>query len=131
MESQSLESIVICTSKTWSWGKRSSIFNSLWLIFFAIQNKNWNIARENITGLIGANPTREICLFMSDIELGENNDKQKSDSWLLRSENSLVENVWICEITNQSQYEWNSLSDSGYFNSLVLYNPKIIDRITN
>ena len=98
------------------------------LIFFAIQNKNWNIARENITGLIGANPTREICLFMSDIELGENNDKQKSDSWLLRSENSLVENVWICEITNQSQYEWNSLSDSGYFNSLVLSNPKMISK---
>ena len=49
------------------------------LIFFAIKNKDWKTAR-NKTGLIGPNPSREICLFMADIELGENNDKQKSDA---------------------------------------------------
>ena len=64
---------------------------------------------------------------MSDIELGENNDKQKSDSWIMRSENSIVENIWVCKITNQSQDEWTSLSDSGYFNSLVLSNTKMIN----
>jgi len=98
------------------------------LIFFAIRNQEWQVARSNISGLIGSNPTKEICLFMADIELGENNDKQKSDSWILRSENLIVENIWMCKITNQSQEEWNSLSDSGYFNSLVLNNPKMIDR---
>ena len=97
------------------------------LIFFAIKNQDWNIARTNIAGLIGANPTSEICLFMADIELGENNDKQKSDSWIMRSENSIVENSWICKITNQSQEDWNSLSESGYFNSLVLNNLKMIE----
>ena len=25
---------------------------------------------------------------MSDIELGENNDKQKSDAWIMRAENA-------------------------------------------
>ena len=99
------------------------------LIFFAIKNEEWSIARNNIVGLIGSNPTREICIFMADIELGENNDKQKSDSWRLRSENLLSENVWICKVSNQQQEEWNSLSDSGYFNSLVLSNSKMIDRI--
>ena len=97
------------------------------LIYFAIKNEEWDIARDNIAGLIGANPTREICLFMSDIELGQNSDIQKSDSWILRSENSIVENNWICKVTNQSQEEWNSLSDSGHFNSLVLSNSKMID----
>ncbi len=97
------------------------------LIYFAIKNEEWDIARDNIAGLIGANPTREICLFMSDIELGENSDIQKSDSWILRSESSIVENNWICKVTNQSQEEWNSLSDSGHFNSLVLSNSKMID----
>ena len=92
------------------------------LIFFAIQNKEWEVARRNITGLIGANPTSEICLFMADIELGENNDKQKSDSWIMRSENLIVQNTWVCKITNQSQEDWNSLSNSGYFNSLKLTN---------
>ena len=61
---------------------------------------------------------------MADIELGEHNDKQKSDLWIMRSENSLVENIWICKITNKSQTEWSSVSDSGYFNSLVLSNQK-------
>jgi len=64
---------------------------------------------------------------MADIELGQSNDKQKSDSWVLRSETALSENIWICKITNKSQEEWNSLSDSGYFNSLVLNNIKMID----
>ena len=53
------------------------------LIYFAIKNQNWQIARNKITGLIGSNPSREVCLFMADIELGENNDKQKSDSWIM------------------------------------------------
>ncbi len=97
------------------------------LIYFAINKGNWKIARDNIAGLIGANPSKEICLFMADIELGENSDKQKSDSWIMRSENSFVENIWICKITNQSQNEWTSLSSSGYFNSLTLSNSKIIN----
>jgi len=98
------------------------------LVYFAIKNNNWKMARDKITGLIGSNPTREICLFMSDIELGENNDKQKSDSWIMRSETSLVENFWICKITNKFQNKWSSLSESGYFNSLVLNSPKMLKK---
>ena len=90
------------------------------LIFFAIKNQDWDIARSKISGLIGAKPSREICLFMADIELGENNDKQKSDSWILRSEGSTEPNIWTCKITNKSQENWNSLSETGFFNSLVL-----------
>ncbi len=101
------------------------------LVYFAIKNQDWKVARDNVVGLIGVNPTREICLFMSDIELGENNDKQKSDSWIMRSENSIVENIWVCKITKKSQDEWKSLSDSGYFNSLVLSNSKMIDSNLN
>ena len=97
------------------------------LISFAIRNKLWQVARDNIIGLIGINPTREICLFMADIELGENNDKQKSDSWIMRSDNALIENIWICKISNKSQEEWSSLSNSGYFNSLILSNSKMIE----
>ena len=98
------------------------------LIYFAIKNSDWKIARDKINGLIGSNPTREICLFMADIELGENNDKQKSDAWIMRSENSSFEDIWICKITNQSQNEWSSLSNSGYFNSLVLSKKKMLSK---
>ena len=98
------------------------------LIYFAIKNADWTIARDKINGLIGSNPTREICLLMADIELGENNDKQKSDAWIMRSENSSFEDIWICKITNQSQNEWSSLSNSGYFNSLVLSNKKMLSK---
>ena len=101
------------------------------LIFFAIKKQDWNSARTNIQGLIGSNPSQEICLFMADIELGEHNDKQKSDSWILRSENSLSANNWICKITNQTQQEWNSLSESGHFNSLVVNTVKMINMNSN
>ena len=97
------------------------------LIYFAIHNKKWSLARETIKGLIGPSPTSEICIFMADIELGENNDKQLSDSWIMRSENAAdYSNTWVCKITNQTQDQWNSLSDSGYFNSLVFNSPKMI-----
>ena len=67
---------------------------------------------------------------MADIEIGENNDKQKSDSWIMRSENILIEKAWICKVTKQSQDEWSSLSDSGYFNSLVISKTKMLEDLS-
>ena len=96
------------------------------LIYFAIKNLKWDTARQNIIGMIGSNPSKDICYFMSDIELGENNDKQKSDAWIMRAENAKLENSWMCRITNQSQEEWSSLSDSGNYNSLVWSSPMMI-----
>ena len=101
------------------------------LIYFAIKNLKWDIARENVIGMIGSNPSKDICYFMSDIELGENNDKQKSDAWIMRAENAKLENTWICRITNQSQVEWSSLSDSGNYNSLVWSSPMMIRQNSN
>ena len=101
------------------------------LIYFAIKNLKWDIARENVIGMIGSNPSKDICYFMSDIELGENNDKQKSDAWIMRAENAKLENSWICRITNQSQEEWSSLSDSGNYNSLVWSSPMMIRQNRN
>ena len=98
------------------------------LIDFAIYLNQWNIARNNIKGLIGANPTQEICLFMADIEMGEFNDIQKSESWKLRAQNAELECFWICNITNMSQKNWSALSDSGYFNSLEWKRPKMLNQ---
>ena len=96
------------------------------LVYFAIKNLNWDLARENILGIIGANPSKEICYLMSDIELGENNDKQKSDAWIMRAENASNEDTWICKITNQTQNEWSTLSNSGNYNSLVWTSYKML-----
>ena len=68
---------------------------------------------------------------MSEIELGESNDKQKSDAWIMRSQNAKQETKWICKITNQVYDDWQPISNSGHFNSLVLYNPKMLDSIVN
>jgi hypothetical protein len=68
---------------------------------------------------------------MSLIELGENNNIVKSNSWKMRGENADLENCWICTISNQPQKEWSSVSNSGYFNSLewkqipMLYHQKL------
>ena len=101
------------------------------LVYFAIKNSNWNLARENISGMIGANPSKEICYFMSNIELGENNDKQKSDAWIMRAENASIEDTWICRISNQTQDEWSALSNSGNYNSLVWTTHKMLRQNNN
>ena len=49
---------------------------------------NWSLAREKIKGLINFNPDREICELMALLEMGEFNDIQKRDSWMLRAENA-------------------------------------------
>ncbi len=101
------------------------------LIYFAIKNSNWDVARKNISGMIGVNPSKDICYFMSDIELGENNDKQKSDAWIMRAENSSIEDTWICRISNQTQDEWSALSNSGNYNSLVWTTHKMLRQNNN
>ena len=68
---------------------------------------------------------------MSDIELGENNDKQKSDAWIMRAENASIEDTWICRISNQAQDEWSTLSNSGNYNSLVWTTHKMLRQNNN
>ena len=96
------------------------------LIDFAIYFNNWGLARDNIKGLIGSNPSREICLFMSEIELGEFNDIQKSEGWKLRGNNAGSDYYWVCKFTNNPQKNWSALSDSGHFNSLEWIQPKML-----
>jgi len=96
------------------------------LIDFAIYFNNWDIARDNIKGLIGSNPSREICLLMSKIELGESNAIQKSEGWKLRANNAGSDYYWVCKFTNNPQKNWAALSDSGHFNSLEWIQPKML-----
>ena len=96
------------------------------LVDFAIHNSDWSLARENIKGLIKFNPDRAICELMASLEMGEFNDIQKRDSWLLRAENANIDEIWICQITNTSQHHWCSVSDSGHFNSLEWKRPKML-----
>lgn len=96
------------------------------LVDFAIYFNEWSTARENIKGLIGIKPTKEICQFMSDIELGEFNDIQKSEGWKLRAANADIENYWVCKVTSKPQKHWSSLSESGHFNSLEWRQPKML-----
>ena len=53
-------------------------------------------------------------------------DIQKRDAWMLRAENSNLDEIWICQITNISQNNWSSVSDSGHFNSLEWRRPKML-----
>ena len=98
------------------------------LVDFAIHNSDWSLAREKIKGLINLNPDREICELMALLEMGESNDIQKRDSWMLRAENASFDEIWICQITNTPQKNWNSISDSGHFNSLEWKRPTMLGR---
>ena len=64
------------------------------------------------------NNLKQIELVLDDI--------QKRDAWMLRAENSNLDEIWICQITNISQNNWSSVSDSGHFNSLEWRRPKML-----
>ncbi|MDC6447986.1 hypothetical protein PQZ42_02770 [Alphaproteobacteria bacterium] len=96
------------------------------ILEFAIYNSVWTLARESIVGLINNNPDREICEFMALLEIGEFNDKQKSDAWYLRAQNANLNKIWICQISNISQTKWSSISNAGYFNSLEWKLPRML-----
>ncbi len=115
---------------------KNSIYQNQMLLTQAyISNKKWSEAREQIKRVMTEKPSKDICDFMSMIELGENNDIAKSNSWRMRGDNANMENCWICTITNQPHKEWSSVSMAGYFNSLewkqipMLYNQ--IESINN
>jgi uncharacterized membrane-anchored protein len=96
------------------------------LVDFAIHNGDWSLAREGVNGLIQVNPDREICEFMAELEIGEFNNIQKRDAWMLRAQNANLDEIWICQITNIPQNNWSSVSDSGHFNSLEWLRPKML-----
>ena len=107
-------------------GSRDDKESKKFLVDFAIHNGEWSLARENVNGLIKFNPDREVCILMASLEMGEFNDIQKRDAWMLRAENSNLDEMWICQITNISQNNWSSVSDSGHFNSLEWRRPKML-----
>ena len=83
-----------------------------------IEKNNWTDAKKQISSLLDHKPDKDVCLLMAKIEEGENNDPQKINSWINRSNFGRLNKIWICKITNVHQLEWSSLSKSGYFNSL-------------
>ena len=66
---------------------------------------------------------------MSEIELGEHNDIQKSEGWKLRANNAELDYYWVCKITNNPQKNWSALSENGHFNSLEWRQPKMLSTI--
>ena len=45
---------------------------------------------------------------------------------LAKIENASSEDMWICRISNQTQDEWSTLSNSGNYNSLVWTSHKML-----
>ena len=99
------------------------------LVEASIKNKEWDKARELIVSLIDVQPKKNVCLLMAKIEEGDSNDIQKANSWKMRSDSGIANNIWICSITNKSQDEWTSVSNGGFFNSLEWRQPKMLKQI--
>jgi uncharacterized membrane-anchored protein len=95
----------------------------------SIESKHWSEARKQIVSLLDHQPNKEICLLMSKIEEGESNDPQKVNAWILRSNNGDLSKVWVCQVTHMVQKEWSSVSESGYFNSLVWRDPPMLNNL--
>ena len=40
--------------------------------------------------------------------------------------NANLNKIWVCSVTNTTQTDWKSISQSGYFNSLEWKLPKML-----
>lgn len=96
-----------------------------------IEKQDWENARNQIKTLLEHNPTREVCLLMANIEKGDTGDPQKINSWISRSNYARISKIWVCQISNVTQNEWTSVSQSGYFNSLKWQYPKKLPQLSN
>lgn len=106
---------------------RSIEESKILLIEASILCKKWQDARKEIKDLIDVNPKKEVCIMMAKIEEGDTGNIQAANAWKNRAKNGIEKNIWICSITNKAQGEWSSISESGYFNSLVWKKPVIIN----
>ena len=95
----------------------------------AIQDNNWERARNQIKELLNFQPKKEVCLLMARIEEGDTGDIQKINAWTLRSNNGDESNIWVCLYSNYIQETWSSISDGGYFNSLEWKKPSDIKNL--
>ena len=96
-----------------------------------IDSEKWQEARTEISDLLSHKPSKEVCVLMSKIEEGDTNDPQKVDAWVTRSNYANFCKIWICQISGISQMDWNSVSNSGYFNSLKWQAPTTNQEIVN
>ena len=112
-------------------GSNSSEDSIILLVEASILEKRWNEARGKLKVLLDIRPNKEVCLLMAKIEEGENNNFQKINSWKIRSEKGAENSIWICEVSNKQQYQWTSVSNGGYFNSLVWKQPNVLNEIQN
>lgn len=100
------------------------------MIESSIFSKNWNLARGSIESLIDIKPSKEVCLLMAKIEEGDTGDINKSNSWNFRSKDGDINETWVCMISNKYQDKWTSVSNEGYFNSLVWKQPYMLNQIS-
>ena len=96
-----------------------------------IANDKWNDAKKILTPLLQHKPSKEICLLMSIIEKNDSNDPQKVNAWISRANFGELNRIWICSITNTTQENWSSMSNSGYFNSLEWRRPRDMNNLSS
>ena len=83
-----------------------------------IIDKNWEKAKELIKPLLSSKPNKTICELMYEIDLGLSGNMQKANSWKSRTALGSIEKTWVCKITGISQANWETVSESGFLNSL-------------
>ncbi len=113
---------------------KNTDLDKILLVESSIDSKDWDNAKQIIRPLIDVKPKKNICLLMARIEEGLTGDIQKVNSWKYRANTAAEDEIWVCLISNQSQNEWASVSNAGYFNALqwkkpiMLNNSQIIER---
>lgn len=63
----------------------------------AVEAGEWVKARNALAGYAGANPTKDMCLLMAEIEEGQNHDHGRAREWLAKAVNAPRDAVWTAD----------------------------------
>jgi HemY protein len=91
----------------------------------AVDAYEWVAARNAVASYSAADPSREVCLLMADIEEGQNGDQGKAREWLARAVSAPADPAWTADGIVAD--EWEPVSPiSGRFDAFAWKAPTSI-----
>lgn len=66
---------------------------------------DWSAARNALAPYAAAEPTRDVCTLMAEIEEGQNGDQGKAREWLARAVNAPADPAWVADGVVAAEWE--------------------------
>lgn len=91
-----------------------------------LQAQQWGQAREMLEGVAAERPTRRVFRLLSDLETGEGQNAEAAREWLLKAEEAVADEAWVCRVCGTVAPVWTAVcGHCGAFDSLEWTTPTV------